>query len=184
MRIFSSGVLGILLVAGSVFAQDSDFAGGPQYLTSSVPDARSGAASNFFVRPISTPSMSLSGPPMEVGASNATGDLTAGADTRTVIIPQAVALPSTDLFPIFYGVPSASVLEINLSGATPESNASVEIPNSILDTGVTQIADAKDLQDRGYGIALPEAAAYGRSHVRHATRIFTNTDIERLRGGL
>jgi hypothetical protein len=174
----------VLLAVAMAFSQDTSFVNGPQYLTSSVPDARSTGDASFFVRPISTPSISLSSPLLEVGASNATGNLTVGADTQTVVALRAVVLPRTDLAPVLYGMPSANAIEISLSREAAQSNANREIPTSILDTGVTQIANAESLRWSGYGITLPEAAGYSKAHTRRATRIYTNADIDRLRGGM
>ncbi|MFZ1007877.1 MAG: hypothetical protein WAN65_13635 [Candidatus Sulfotelmatobacter sp.] len=131
------------------------------------------------MRSISTPSLSLAGPALEVGASNATGNLNAGAETQTVGVPEAVALPKANLFPIYYGVPAANVIEISFPAASSKSIARTEIPQSILDIGVGRIIEAQDLWESGYGVTLPEAVAYGKVHIRRATRIYTNADIER-----
>jgi hypothetical protein len=183
MRVFFCFVFVATCAAGIALSQDTTFANGPQYLLSSVPDARS-ASSNFFVRSISTPSVSLSGPVLEVGASNATAGLNAGAEAQTIVVPEAVALPKTDLSSIYYGVPTANVVEISLSAASGKSMAGTEIPQSIFDIGVGRIIEAQDLRENDYGITLPKAAAYGKEHVRRAMRIYTNADIECLHGGM
>lgn len=173
MRGFFSSSLIVLLLFAAAFAQDTNFATGPQYLMTQ--------GSPMFARPISTPTMTLSGPPLEVGADNATGILSVGADNQTVLPPLAVALPQIDLFTIYYGVKPASVIEIN----SPQASQSAlnNIPASIMDTGVGQVTTAEALRERGYGIPLAEAASYAR--VRgHATHIYTNADIERLRTGM
>src|SRR5208283_1987824 len=90
-------VLIVLSAMGMAFAQDSNFATGPQYLMN--------YGSPLFAQPISTPSMSLAGPPIQVGAADATGVLSAGAGNQYVAPPSAVALPKIDFFPIFYGGP-------------------------------------------------------------------------------
>ena len=183
MRLIFGCAFVAIFAAGIALSQDTNFSNGPQYLLSSIPDARS-ASSNFFVRSISTPSVSLSGPALEVGASNATGDLNAGAEAQTIAVPEAVALPKTDLSSIHYGVPTVNVVEISLSAASGESRAGTEIPQSIFDIGVGRIIEAEDLRESDYGATLPEAAARGKEHVRRATRIYTNADIERLHGGM
>jgi hypothetical protein len=183
MRVFFCFAFVATCAAGVALSQDTNFANGPQYLLSSVPDARS-ASSNFFVRSISTPSASLSGPALEVGASNATSDLNAGAEAQTVVAPEAVALPKADWFAIYYGAPAANVIEVSFPPASSTSIASTAIPQSILDIGVGRIIDAQDLRESDYGVTLPEAAAHGKEHVRRATRVYTNADIDRLHGGM
>jgi hypothetical protein len=183
MRVIFGCAFVAIFAAGIALSQDTNFSNGPQYLLSSVPDARS-TSSNFFVRSISTPSVSLSGPALEVGASNATGDLNAGAKAQTIAVPESVALPTANLSSINYGVRKANVIEISFPAASGESIAGTEIPQRILDIGVGRIIEAQDLRESDYGITLPAAAAYGREHVRRATRIYTNADIERLHGGM
>jgi hypothetical protein len=162
----------LLIVSTVAFApgQDTNFASGPQYLTN---------GSSFFARPISTPSLSLGGPSLETGASNATDGLIAGADGRTRS-PQAPSEPN--LFSIYYGGASTNVIEISF--AEPSSELSpTELPASILDTGVSQVTTPQALRERGYGVTLAAAAAYEKAHARHATHVYTNTDIDHLRGG-
>lgn len=180
MRVIFGCALVAVFAAGIALGQDTNFPDGPQYLLSSIPDARS-ASSNFFVRSISTPSVSLPGPALEVGASNATSNLNAGAETQTIVAPEAVGLTEANLSPINDGLPTANVIEIT-SPAT--STASAEIPQNIFDIGVGRIIEAKDLRETDYGVTLPGAAAYGKEHVRRATRVYTNADIDRLHGGL
>lgn len=171
MRVYLTGCLLVLFSAlGVAFAQDTNFSSGPQYLMSGSP---------LFARPISTPSISLAGPPLVVGASNATGVLIAGAENQTDLPPSADALPQIDLFPIFYGRPAASVIEISFS---PEA-FSDSLAGSILDTGVLQITTAQALRERGYGLTFVEAAAYGKAHARRANRLYTNSDIDRMHSG-
>jgi hypothetical protein len=157
---------------GVAFAQDTNFATGPQYLMN--------YGSPLFAQPISTPSMSLAGPPLEVGASNATGRLTAGAENQTVVLPPADALPLVDFFYFYYGTPSLDVIEISFPKGSPSRN---DLPASILDTGVWQVTTAEGLRERGFGLTLPEAAAYGKARTRHAGRVYTNADIDRLHTG-
>jgi hypothetical protein len=155
-------------------AQDTNFANGPQYLMNGSP---------LFARPIATPSMALKDPPLEVGASVATGVLIAGAQNETVVPPRAVDVPSIDLLPIFYGYgrDSASVIEISFAESSSESPLT-ELPTSILDTGAGQITTAQALRERGYGVTVGEAAAHEKAHARHANHVYTNSDIDRLHG--
>jgi hypothetical protein len=182
MRFFF-GCACVATFAGVALCQDTDFGNGPQYLLSSVPDARS-AASSLFVRSISTPSVSLSGPALEVGASNATGDLNAGAQAQTIVAPEIVALPHADLSSTYYGVPLANATEISPSATSSTSIASAEIPLNIFDVGVVRIIETQDLREADYEEDLPAAAAHGKQNVRRATRVYTNADIDRLHGGM
>ena len=165
----------LLLVSSAtlVCGQDTNFANGPQYLMTGSP---------LFARPIATPSMSLQDAPLEIGADNATGVLISGAENQTVLPPQAVALPKIDLFPIYYGVVPVSDIEISFAESSSEL-AITEIPASLLDTGVGQITTAQTLRERGYGATLGGVAAYEKTHAGHATHVYTNADIDRLRGG-
>lgn len=164
----------VLSALATAFGQDTNFPAGPQYLTNSD-SMKNGSPA--FARSISTPSISLTSPPLEIGASNATGVLIAGADNQTVLPPNPDARPTINLFPIFYGAPAPSVIEISFS---PEPSAN-QLPANFLDTGVWQVTTAQALRDRGYGVTLVEAALYGKAHVQHATRVYTNADIDRLR---
>jgi hypothetical protein len=171
MRVSCSCMLLVFSALGIASAQDTNFPSGPQYLVT--------YGSPLFARPISTPSTSFTQSPLEVGASNATGILIAGAETQTVSPPSPDAPPKVDLFPIFYGGPTASVVEISFR-SEPSSNP---LPASILDTGVWQITSAQALRERGYGVTLVEATTYGKTQIRHANRVYTNADIERLHSG-
>jgi hypothetical protein len=171
MRIFLGCSLFVLSALGA-FAQETNFATGPQYLMIS--------GSPQFARSISTPSMSLAGPPLEVGASNATGALTPGAGDQNVLPPSPDALPLVNLSPILYGVRPPSVIEISVP-ANSESSGN-QLPPSILDTGILQLTTPQALRQRGYGLTLPEAAANSKALTRHATRIYTNADLDRLHG--
>jgi hypothetical protein len=167
---FALGCAFVMLSApGPALAQDTNFATGPQYLVT--------YGSPLFMRPISTPSLSLSAPPLEAGASNATAGLAAGADNQTTS-PQRS--PAPNLFLVYYGRPQPSFIEISF----PESEGSTrELPASILDTGVWQTATAQTLRERGYGLTVAQAAAHSKAQTRHAKRVYTNDDIDRLHGG-
>jgi hypothetical protein len=177
MRLAFCWTLIVLSALCAAFSQDTNFATGPQYLMNSDPTSQ---ASPLFARSISTPSISLASPPLEVGAGDATGVLIAGAGNENVLPPSPDALPAVDLFPIYYGAPAASVIEISFPGS--ESPAS-PLPASILDTGVWLTTTAQALRERGYGVTLAQAAAYGKAHSRHASHVYTNADIEQPHGG-
>ncbi len=160
----------ILSAVGMSLGQDTNFATGPQYLMNHGPTNQ---GSPLFARSISTPFLSLTDPPLEVGASNATGNLVAGADNHTA---SAQFEPPASLLPIYYGGAPASVIEISF----PSEPLSNQLPASILDTGVWQITTAQALRERGYGLTLGEAAAHSKAHMGHATHIYTDADITRL----
>ncbi len=147
-----------------VTSQDTNFSAGPQYLVTS-------GFSPLFARPIVTPSASLEAPLPEIPSLPAIGP---------VIENQPVAanpeLPrQPDLFPIYYGPPVTSVVEISSVELPPS------LPASIMDTGVTGIADPQSLRERGYGVPLGDTAAFWKAHKPHASRVYTNADVQRLR---
>jgi hypothetical protein len=166
----------VLLTQGLALSQDTNFATGPQYLMN--------YGSPLLAHSISTPSMSLAGPPPEVGASDATGVLVAGAADQNVESPSPDALPKINLFPIFYGGPPVSEdSQISFSYPAEPSSLPAEIPPSISDNGVSQMTTAQELRERGYGITLAEAAAVGKTQAKPANHIYSNDDITRLHGG-
>ncbi len=175
MRSAFSSMFLVFFALGTAFAQEMTFPSGPQYLMAS--------GSPLFARPISTPSMSLSGPPLAVGASDATGVLIPGAENRTVLPPLAVALPSVDFLPIYYGYRPPSSIEISFSSASGETQPPNPLPASILDTGASQITTVQALREHGYGVTLAEAAAYRKARSHPPARVYTNADIDKLRGG-
>jgi hypothetical protein len=175
MRIFFCSAVIALASLAMALGQETNFASGPQYLMTH--------GSSLFARPISTPSMSLSGPPLEVGATNASAGLTAGADNHTVTPRSAADLPFVDFFPIYYGVIPVSVIEISFVTESERSSLFRELPSSILDTGVWQVTTAQALRERGYGVTLAEGAEESKARVRHATHVYTNADVDRLHKG-
>jgi hypothetical protein len=144
--------------------QDTNFSAGPQYLITSD-------FSPLFARPIATPSISLGTPLPEISSLPVVGP---------VIENQPIAVSSElprqpDLFPIYYGPPVTNVVEITSAELPPS------LPASIVDTGVTGIADAQSLRERGYGVPLGDTAAFWKAHKPHAPRVYTNADVQRLR---
>lgn len=166
---FSLLAIFLLMLPAFAFAQDTNFNNGPQYLLLGSP---------MLARSISTPSYSLAGPPLEVGAHNATAGLHAGTEDHYQSPPNPDALPKVDFFPIYYGNPSFSVIEISFS-----SEASTKpISDRFLNSDV-QIGDLETLHDRGYGMTLAEAAASSKKKTGHAIHVYTNADVERLHPG-
>jgi hypothetical protein len=180
MRISFHGLfcctLVVLSTQATAFSQDTNFATGPQYLMN--------YGSPLLARSISTPSMSLAGPPIEVGASDATGVLIAGASDQNVLPPNPDALPKIDLFPIFYGGPPVGENgQINFSYPAEPSSLPAGIPPSISDNGVWQMTTAQALRERGYGVTVAEAAANAKARIGPAIHVYTNADAARLHGG-
>jgi hypothetical protein len=150
--------------SGQIASQDTNFSAGPQYLITS-------GASPLFARPIATPSLSLGSPLPEIPSLPAIGPVV----ENQPFVPNPELRHQADLFPIYYGSPATSVVEIT-SAELPTS-----LPASIVDTGVTGPADAQSLRERGYGAPLGDTAAFWKAHKPHATRVYTNADVQRLR---
>jgi hypothetical protein len=165
----------VIFALGMAFGQDTNFATGPQYLATS--------GSSLFARPIATPTLSLTAPPLEVGAGDATGVLTPGAEDQTVLPPQAVSEPVIDLLPTYYGERPVSVVDINSPGESNQPSFAATLPSNFLDTGVELVTTTRALRDRGYGVPLAEAAAHMKARSHSATHVYTNADIDRLQGG-
>jgi hypothetical protein len=163
----------LLALAGISAAQDTNFPEGPQYLVTSN--------SPMFLRPIATPSLSLSSPPPGLSAP------------ATEALPQppspTAGLPQPDLTRILWGEPkeaepasaeniaenvAENVIEIT-SAELPRS-----LPPSILDTGVTGLTTAQSLREFGYGVPLAETAQFYKTRKPHAPRVYTNADVQRL----
>jgi hypothetical protein len=152
----------LLALTGISAAQDTNFSIGPQYLMTSV--------APLFAQPIATPSLSLEAPLPSIPSLPQIGP--------TVENEPFIANPElrrqADLFPIYYGSPATSVVEI--TSAEP----SRELPASILDAGVTGMTTVQSLRQRGYGVPLGDTAAFWKTHKPHATRVYTNADVQRL----
>jgi hypothetical protein len=161
----------VLALAGVGAAQDSNFAVGPQYLMN--------YGSPMFMRPIATPTLSLSetAAPAAVVTPEASYSSSAGTSVSVPVQP--------DLRRVYWGsqdetepaVETGGVIEI--SGAAPAAN----LPASIVNVGVQETVDAQALRLRGYGVTVSEASAFWKVHKPHAVRVFTNRDVERLHGG-
>lgn len=158
-----AGLFALLFaLAGTVAAQDTTFATGPQYLITT---------DSAMLRPISTPSMSLNTP---------LPPLPGGSETEQVVNNQTyVQNPGlehqADLFPIFYGYTRVNVVELTSQEET------APVPASLSNFGYASVTDAQSLREFGYGIPLGDAASYQKAHKRPAARVYTNADIQRLR---
>jgi hypothetical protein len=176
MRLAGLFLLSMVFAAVS-FAQDTNFASGPQYLVTT--------SSPLFLRPIATPSLSLNVAPVNTFA--ATEEEVA---TESPVVSSSVpAQAQLDLARVYWGDdwvrhvtgqnastnPSESEIEITSPQTTPA------LPASIVEAGVTRITDEPSLRASGYGLTLGEVSAYWKAR-RSAPRVYTNADIARLHG--
>jgi hypothetical protein len=161
MRLGNPSFLLLVLAAVSA-AQDTNFAVGPQYLMN--------YGSPLFAQPIATPSLSLEAPLAGIPSLPAIGPAVEGQS----YVANPELRHQADLFPIYYGYPMATVVELT-SGELPR-----ELPASIVDTGVAWITDAQSLREHGYDIPLGDAASFWKVHGPHSPRVYTNIDVERL----
>ena len=160
MRLIAPAVL-LFAILGVGAAQDTNFSTGPQYLMTT--DA-------MLLRPISTPSLSLNVPLPPVPQFIVTG-----IDAAEVpYVPNPSLQGQADLFPIYYGYPPTSVVELVSPEETPE------LPGSITGAGFGGATDAQTLREMGYGVALGDAASYWKTHKLQAPRVYTNADIQKL----
>lgn len=154
-------LLALLSLIAISAAQDTNFSQGPQYVIT---------GNAAFLHPISTPSLSLDAslPPIsslpEVGPTVTDQSYVSNPELRH----------AADLFPIYYGYPMVSVVE--LTG----EEVSLTLPASITGVGYTVAADPHTLRELGYGVTVGEAASYWKAHTPRANHVYTNADIERL----
>ena len=171
MRLCGLLLFGMTLV-GIGRAQDSNFSAGPQYLMN--------YGSPMFMRPIATPTMSLSETaPVAVAAPEASSSSASGSSPES---SPAVPQPS-DLASVYWGsreseTPGETGAVIEVSGTVPPSN----LPASIFNVGVEETMDAQELRQRGYGVSVSEASAFWKGHKPRAVRVFTNRDVEKFHG--
>jgi len=149
----------VLAVGGWCAGQDTNFPVGPQYLITT---------DSMFLHNIATPTLSLGAPLPEAPAIPETA---APVENQTYGVNPALA-QQADLFPIYYGYPRVSEVELT----SPEETTAV--PGSI--TGVVSGFTSTDsLRELGYGIPLGDAASYWKAH-RTTPHVYTNADIQRL----
>ena len=153
----------LLTVVGVSAAQDSNFPVGPQYLITGSP---------ALARPISTPTLSLNSPLPPIPDLPELGPVIG----EQPYIDNPALEQQPDLFPIYYGYPMASVVEL------ADTEPPRELPASIVDPGVAGITTAQSLSQSGYGVPLGDTASYWKTHKPHAPRVYTNADVERLHG--
>jgi hypothetical protein len=150
----------LLALAGISAAQEMNFPVGPRYLLTS--------GSPLLAQPIATPSLSFDAP--FPGIPNLPQ---VGPAVENVPFTATPEVQGPNLFPIYYGYPMTSVVEI--SSAEPPR----ELPPSITDAGVTGMTDPQSLRMRGYGVPLGENATFWKTHKPHAPRVYTNADVQR-----
>ncbi|MFZ0860350.1 MAG: hypothetical protein WB781_15065 [Candidatus Sulfotelmatobacter sp.] len=154
----------LFLLVGITAAQDTNFPVGPQYLVT--------FGSPMFARPIATPTLWLDVPLPPIPSLPEVGPVIGNQP----YIENPELQHEVDLFPIYYGYPMPSVVE--LTSAEPPR----ELPASIVDVGVAGITNAQTLREQGYGVPLGDTASFWKAHKPHAPRVYTNADVERLHG--
>lgn len=146
---------------GIAAAQDTNFSQGPQYAITGNAD---------FLHPISTPSLSLDAPLPSIASLPEVGPPV----TDQPYVSNSNLGHEANLFPIYYGYPMVSAVE--LTGEEP----SEPLPASITGASYSVIADPQALREIGYGVTAGEAASYWKAHKPRVNHIYTNSDIERL----
>ena len=157
-------VLGVVLVLGGIaVAQqpETNFPVGPQYLITQP--------SPTLLQPIATPSNEPWWPPGVV--SPQTGE------AGPVMIAIPAYLPS-----IYWGYPPPGEVKMVPASASESAPAPSNLPPDYFNTGVAAIATPGWLREHDSGMTLAQAARYWKAHKLHATRVYTNQDIERLKG--
>ncbi|MGD1077230.1 MAG: hypothetical protein ABR881_02825 [Candidatus Sulfotelmatobacter sp.] len=154
----------LFLLVGITAAQDTNFPVGPQYLVT--------FGSPMFARPIATPTLWLDVPLPPIPSLPEVGPVIGNQP----YIENPELQHEVDLFPIYYGYPMPSVVE--LTSAEPPR----ELPASIVDVGVAGITNAQSLREQGSGVPLGDTASFWKAHKPHAPRVYTNADVERLHG--
>jgi hypothetical protein len=201
---FHRALLWLLALSGISFAQEMSFPVGPRYLATT--------GNPVLLRPIATPSLSLSGgglagtseiptpaeppafAPLETvvyldnvywGDHNPTEVVARRVETPSLspdqtawymnfVTSQLTSPPPSPSPEASESAAGSSVIE--LTGSAVPNN----LPASILDVGVMGKTNPLVLQERG--VSLGDVAVYWKSHRRMAARIFTNSDVARLRG--
>ena len=170
-------VLTGLVLTGVSAAQDTNFSVGPQYLVT--------GSSAMFLHPIATPSLSLSAPLSPAPPTEAVPEPSS---------PFAGAPPQPDLTRIFWGEPasaekSSEPVTENVTESAAENENVIELtsappsrplPASFVDPGVTSMTNAQSLHMWGFGAPLGDAASFWKTHKPHASRRYTNADVQRL----
>ncbi|HZC22183.1 MAG TPA: hypothetical protein VE866_02505 [Candidatus Binatia bacterium] len=161
-------LLGMFSLPGIVAAQDANLPQGPQPDTNFSQGPQYVITGNVtFLHPVSTPTLSLDAALPAVPSLPEIGPVV--TDQPYVSNPDLGH--EANLFPIYYGYPMVSVVE--LTGEEP----SQPLPASI---GYTVVTDPQAVRELGYGIPVGEAASYWKAHKASVNHVYTNADIERL----
>lgn len=163
MRLAGLFLLSTLLVAGCA-AQDTNFAAGPQYLIT--------YGSPLLLHSIATPTLNLEAPLPDIQPFLSD----AGASPAESAAP-AVFVPSGGLARMYWGEPTVSVIEITSAPLI------IPVPASLLDGGVTGMMGASSNSEQGNGIPLGDIAAFWKARRAHASRTYSNSDVDRLHRG-
>jgi hypothetical protein len=197
-------LLPLVALVGFSFAQDTNFSAGPQYLVTTgspmmlrsiaTPSLSLGETQPLGANAGTNESTSEQTTPSSTSPSDSfLGGVYWGEHQSSEIVGRRLETPSmtpsdtawymnsvasqsvsapTTVSAEAAEVPSGSSV-IQLSGAQLPSN----LPSSILDVGVTGMANPQSPLARGYGLPLGDIAAYWKSHKRSAPRVFTNSDV-------
>ncbi|MBZ5687231.1 MAG: hypothetical protein LAP86_19590 [Acidobacteriia bacterium] len=197
-------LLALLVLGGISCAQDTNFPVGPQYLATT--------GNPMLLRPIATPSLSLSGGGLAGTSEVPTpAESPAFAPLETIVYldnvywgahkPAEVVARRVET-PIMSPDQTAWYMNFVTSQLTsppplpsPESSESaagsgvIELTGSPMPNNlpasildVGAIGKANPLVLQERGVSLGDVAAYWKSHRRTAARAFTNSDVTRLRG--
>lgn len=202
MRLKSALVL-LPVLTGICFAQETNFPVGPQYLITNgtpltirpiaTPSLSLGEAHSFVADLNATEQIAEQVASVPSAPNNTfLGAVYWGEHKEADIVARRLETPSVSVSDtalymnhvvgqISQAVPppaesvetpaEPSVIEIAGAGLPPN------VPASILDVGVTGMANPQMLIARGYGVPLGDVAAYWKLHKRAAPRVFTNSDI-------
>ena len=159
MRFLGPVVL-LLSLVGFVSAQDTNFSQGPQYL---IPNNNTA-----FLRPIATPTYNLDAPLPPIPELPQVGEPV----ENQAYIPDPIYKNGPDLYSIYYGYPLPSLVILVSEEGTPL------IPASLTEEGTAGFIDSQSPIQIDYGIPLAASASYWKAHMRTATHVYTNADIE------
>jgi hypothetical protein len=202
MRLKSALAL-LPVLAGICFAQDTNFPVGPQYLITNgtpltirpiaTPSLSLGEAHPFVADVNATGQLAE----QAASVSSAPNDTFLGAvywgeHKDAEIVARRLETPGMSVSDtaLYMNYVAAQISQASAapaeSGETPAGTSVIEIagaelppnlPASILDVGVTRVADSQSLTTHGDGVPLGDVADYWKSHKRAAPHVFTNSDI-------
>ena len=141
---------------------DTSFSQGPQYVITGNPT---------FLHPISTPTLTLDAPLPAIASLPEVGPTV----TDQAYVSNPGLAHEANLFPIYYGYPIVSVVE--LTGEEPAR----PLPASITGVGYATAADHQSTRE--FGVSVSEVASYWKAQKAAANHVYTNADIERLHRG-